>query len=184
MLSVNFTPFPIITTPRLLLRKTTPEDVNELYYLRSSEVVMKDIDRPRPKSTEDILQLIEKIQNMIANNEGIEWAITLAGDHTFIGTISFHRLIKEHYRAEVGYLLHPAHHRKGIMSEALKAVVAYGFNNMGLHSIEAQVTPGNIASEKLLETHGFVKEGYFKENHFKNGKFIDTAIYSLLNKGK
>lgn len=184
MLSVNFTPFPVITTPRLLLRKTTTEDVNELYYLRSSEVVMKDIDRPRPKSKEDILQLIEKIQNMIANNEGIEWAITLTGDPTFIGTISFHRLTKEHYRAEVGYLLHPAHHRKGIMSEALKAVVAYGFNTMGLHSIEAQVTPGNTASEKLLETHGFVKEGYFKENHLKNSKFIDTAIYSLLNKGE
>jgi ribosomal-protein-alanine N-acetyltransferase len=53
---------------------------------------------------------------------------------------------------------------------------------MNLHSIEANINPENIASRKLLEKTGFVREAYFKENYFFNGKFIDSEIYSLLNK--
>ena len=180
MLSVNFSPFPVIETERLLLRQTTQADVNELYYLRASEEVMKYIDRPRPKSTDDILELIEKIRKMIADNEGIEWAITLKPNPAFIGTVSFHRIIKEHYRAEIGYLLHPAYHGKGIMSEAVKAVIAYGFDTLKLHSIEAHINPENVASQILLERNHFIREAYFKEDYFWNGKFLDTAIYSLL----
>ena len=89
---------------------------------------------------------------------------------------------KEHYRAEIGYLLHPDYQQKGIMDEALKAVIKYGFETMQLHSIEANVNPANAASMKLLEKNGFVKEAYFKENYFYNGQFLDSVIYSLLNK--
>ncbi len=183
MLQIVLSPFPEIRTPRLLLRASTPADADALFNLRSDEAVMKYIGRPKPKSIEDILQLIEVIQNRVATNEGIEWAITLQSTGGHIGTISFHRLIKEHYRAEVGYMLHPAYQRMGIMSEALNAVVAHGFNTMGLHSIEAQLDPNNIASAKLLEANGFVREGLFKENHYWNGRFNDTAVYSLLRIG-
>jgi ribosomal-protein-alanine N-acetyltransferase len=51
---------------------------------------------------------------------------------------------------------------------------------MKLHSVEANVNPGNIASASLLKKHGFVKEAYFKENYFFNGNFHDSEIYSLL----
>jgi ribosomal-protein-alanine N-acetyltransferase len=67
------------------------------------------------------------------------------------------------------------------MTEAMDIVLDYGFNIMQLHSIEANVDPGNIASIKLLEKNGFVKEAHFKENLFFNGKFLDTVIYSLIN---
>jgi ribosomal-protein-alanine N-acetyltransferase len=178
MLETNFTPFPILETQRLQLRETAHTDVNELFYMRSNEDVMRYIDRPRPASTDDIVQLIDKIHNMAAIGDGISWAINLKGDPTFIGTISFHRLIKENYRAEIGYMLHPAHHGKAIMDEAIRAAVDFGFNTIGLHSIEAHVNPENIASRKLLERNGFVQEAYFKENHYWQGKFWDTVIYS------
>ena len=67
------------------------------------------------------------------------------------------------------------------MNEAMDIVLDYGINIMQLHSIEANVDPGNTASIKLLEKKGFVKEAHFKENLFYNGKFLDTAIYSLIN---
>ena len=66
------------------------------------------------------------------------------------------------------------------MDEAMKGVLQYGFETMKLHSVEANVNPGNNASTKVLEKNGFVKEAYFKENYYYNGKFIDSAIYSLL----
>lgn len=68
------------------------------------------------------------------------------------------------------------------MFEAIQTVIEFGFEKMKLHSIEANINPENIASKKLLEKAGFIKEAYFKENHFFNGKFIDTEVFSLLNK--
>ncbi|MGE5859464.1 MAG: GNAT family N-acetyltransferase, partial [Ignavibacteria bacterium] len=56
----------------------------------------------------------------------------------------------------------------------------YGFKVMNLHSIEANVNPDNKASIRLLERNNFTREAYFKENYFYNGKFLDSAIYSLL----
>lgn len=183
MLAPAFTPFPVLETERLILRQTSISDADQLYYLRTHEDVMRFIDRPRPKSPDDILELIEKIRNMAANNEGISWAMEQKGDPTFIGTISFHKLMKEDYRAEIGYMLHPRHHGKGIMDEAIQVVVDYGFTTMGLHSIEAVVKPANTASRKLLERNGFTQEAYFRENHYWNGKFHDTVIYSRLVSG-
>jgi [ribosomal protein S5]-alanine N-acetyltransferase len=87
---------------------------------------------------------------------------------------------KEHYRAEIGYALHPEHQGIGLMQEALNAVLDYGFTVMNLHSVEANVNPNNAASINLLQRNGFMREGMFRENYFYNGKFLDSAIYSLL----
>jgi ribosomal-protein-alanine N-acetyltransferase len=97
-----------------------------------------------------------------------------------MGTIGFWRIQKEHYRAEIGYLLHPSWQGKGIMREALKAVLDYGFQAMKLHSVEAHVNPSNASSIGLLEKCGFVREAYYRENYFYNGQFMDSAVYSLL----
>ncbi|MEO6328855.1 MAG: GNAT family protein [Ginsengibacter sp.] len=99
---------------------------------------------------------------------------------TLIGTICFWNINKEHYRSEIGYALHPGYQGKGIMQQALIAVLDYGFKTMKLHSIEANVNPCNISSINLLERNNFIREGYFKENFCYDGKFSDSAIYSLI----
>ena len=79
-------------------------------------------------------------------------------------------------------MLLPEHQGKGIISEAIKEVVNYGFEVMKLHSIEAIIDPKNFGSEKVLQKNGFVKEAHLKENEYYEGRFLDTVIYSLLNK--
>jgi len=180
MLTVNFTPFPIISTERLLLRQVNKNDAYELFMLRSDKTVMHFIDRPMAVSINDALQLIEKINEALIHNDGITWAITLKNYAKLVGTIGFWRIIKEHYRAEIGYMLHADLQGKGIMQEAMTAVLDYGFKIMKLHSVEANVNPANTASIKLLERNNFIKEAYFKENFYYDGKFLDSAIYSLL----
>jgi len=71
--------------------------------------------------------------------------------------------------------------RKGIMQEALIKILDHGFNIMRLHSVEANVNPNNLASIKFLEKNDFIREAYFKENYYFNGRFLDSAIYSLIN---
>ncbi len=183
MLEPNFSPFPEIITKRLKLTQIKKSDADELLLLRSSEIVMQFIDKEKTKTLEESEALIKRIDDDANSNNGITWRISLIGNpDKLIGTIGFWRIIKPHYRAEVGYLLNPAFWRKGIMKEALQAVIEFGFNSIYLHSIEAHINPGNTASAALLENVGFVREAYFKEDYFFRGHFLDSAIYSLLKK--
>ncbi len=110
--------------------------------------------------------------------------MTLKGSDELIGTIGFWRLEKEHFRAEIGYMLHPAHQRKGITKEAIRKVLDYGFTTLNLHSVEANTNVENTASQKLVESLGFVQEAHFRENYYYKGKFLDSAIYCLLSPKK
>jgi ribosomal-protein-alanine N-acetyltransferase len=182
MLDINFTPFPNLETERLYLRRVAKEDVNEIFALRSNKETMKYIPRPLVKTEEDALAHIAMIDEKIENNEGINWAITLKNDPKLIGLIGHYRIKPEHFRAEIGYMLLPEYHGKGIIAEAIKETVKYGFEIMKLHSIEAVIDPENLASEKVLQKSGFVKEAHFKENEYYEGRFLDSVIYSVLNK--
>lgn len=180
MLKINFLPFQNLETERLLLRRVVDEDVNEIFALRSDPEVMKYIPRPLVKTKEDALAHVAMIDEKIEINEGINWAITLKGNPKLIGIIGHYRIKPEHFRAEIGYMLLPEYQGKGIISEAIKTVVKYGFEVMQLHSIEAIIDPENFASEKVLQKNGFLKEAHLKENEFYEGRFLDTVIYSLL----
>jgi ribosomal-protein-alanine N-acetyltransferase len=182
MPELNFNPFPKLETPRLNLRAMTMDDAPQLYELRKNTELMRFIDRPLHRSIEDSKAMLQQIMDGTKNNETIAWAITFNNTPEMIGTISYHRIEKENNRAEIGYMLDPQHWRKGIMNEAIKPVLDYGFNVMKLHSIEGNVNPDNISSSNLLKKFGFVREAYFHENHFFNGKYFDTEIYSLLEK--
>lgn len=182
MLTINFNPFPNLETERLILRRVVKSDVNEIFALRSDKEIMKYIPRPLAKSTEDALEHIATIDATIDKNEGINWAITLKNSSKLIGIIGHYRIQPQNHRAEVGYILHPEFHGRGIIPEALKKVLEYGFNEMELHTIEAVIDPENKASEKVLLKSGFIKEAHFIENQFYEGRFLDTVIYSLLNK--
>lgn len=182
MLNINFLPFLDLETDRLLLRRVNKNDVLEVFSLRSNPETMKFIPRPLVENLDEALEHIQMIDDKIENAEGINWAITLKDDPKLLGIIGHYRIKPEHYRAEIGYMLDPAHHGKGLITEAIKAVIAYGFDVMKLHSIEAIIDPDNIASATVLEKNRFVKEAHLRENEFYNGKFLDTVIYSLLER--
>ncbi|POY38755.1 N-acetyltransferase [Flavobacterium alvei] len=181
MINLIFNPFPNLETERLLLRRVVNKDVEQIFALRSDKEVMKYIPRPLVKTKDDALAHITMIDEKIDTNEGINWAITLKNNDKLIGIIGLYRIQPEHFRAEIGYMLLPEYHGKGIVSEAINEVVNYGFASIKLHSIEAIIDPKNFASEKVLQKNGFVKEAHLKENEYYEGRFLDTVIYSIIN---
>jgi len=182
MLTPNFTPFPVLTTARLLLRQLTLRDAPAVMHLRSNPQVMQYINRPLTLTINEAEEWITKVEDNLVNTGGIMWCICLReAPLEHVGNIGLWRIEKENYRAEIGYMLEPALHGQGIMSEAMQLVLHYGFHCMQLHSIEAQLDPRNTASGALLRKGGFVQEGLFKENYFMCGEFSDTAVYSILS---
>lgn len=180
MIVPDFTPFPELKTKRLLLRQITVKDVEEIFFLRSDPAILKYVDKAPAASREEAKDYIKRINTLIQGNESILWGITVTPEDPIIGTVCFWNVEKENDRAETGFVLHTSFQGKGIMKEALSAVLQYGFDIMKLHSVFANVNPLNESSINLLNSLGFQKEAYFKENYFYNGKFYDTAVYTML----
>src|SRR6478672_4102949 len=177
MLTINFHPFKNLETERLLLRRVATTDINEIMELRGNTETMKFIPRPLVTNLEEAMAHFKMIDDKIESNEGINWAITIKGNPKLIGIMGHYRIQLEHYRSEVGYMILPQYNGQGITAEALKAVLAYGFDNMGLHSVEGVLDAENHGSERVLQKCGFVKEAHFIENECYNGNWRSTLVY-------
>ncbi len=152
---LNFSPFPQLTTGQLVLRQLTIADADAIGTLRNNEIVNQFLGRPKSTTAAEALEFIDKINNSIANNTSMYWVIALQENNELIGTICLWNINTEDDAAEIGYELHPDFHGKGIMQEALNAVIDFGFNTMQLKVITAFTIPANIASAKLLQKNNF-----------------------------
>lgn len=184
MLELNFNPFPVLETERLLLScvEMVPAHIDAVFKFRSDCEAMRFIGKPLATTRTDAEEMIQRMNSNLETNSGIGWGIWIKNTNTLIGTAGYHRIVKENYRAEIGYMLLPEYWNQGIMSEAIKEILGYGFNTLKFHSIEAIIDPRNERSSALLKKFNFVKEAHFRENYFFNGSFLDSEIYSLLSK--
>ena len=180
MPTISFDPFPTLSTQRLTLRQPRTEDAADLFLLRSDPEVMRFIPRPLATSVGDVEALLEMINDFTRKGERINWAMEWKETGEVIGLLGYVDIKAEHYRAEVGYSLARAWHRKGIMREALQEVVRYGFEGMNMHSIEAVLDAENVPSARLLEDAGFRQEAHFREDFLWQGVFRNSLHYGLL----
>lgn len=168
MAAINFTPFPVLTTERLILRQLQTEDEHEFFILKSDERMLTFVDYPA-KTFDEARQFLQRLNEYIANNESITWGIALKDENKLIGTICFWNISEADSKAEIGYELMPGHQGQGIMHEAIKTVIEYGFEKMKLACIEALPKANHSQSIKLLERNHFCKEG----------EDSDMVIYAL-----
>jgi len=157
-MNINFTPFPVLTTNRLILRRLNANDVNALQTLRSDDEVNKYLDRPKSMSVDEGEAFVKKIDENLANNISGYWVLSLKNDDTLIGTICLWNLQPEKDVADIGYELSPAYQGQGLMLEAVEKIIAYGFDQMQLNMIIGIIHPGNERSRKLLGRVNFMRD--------------------------
>ncbi len=174
MLNNTFTPFPVLKTERLTLRQLSINDDKEIFALRSDKEVNKYLGREPSNTIEDARKFIHKMAEVVRQNEGIYWAITLSNNDKLAGTICLFNFSNENARAEIGYELLPAFQGQGIMQEATSKVIAFGLDVIGLKAIEAYTHLENKNSSKLLEKYNFKKQENIDSN--SNDMFV---IYKL-----
>jgi len=177
MNKISFTPFPVQTTDRLLLRKLTVKDKSVLFSLRTDKKVNQYIKRPVQQSESDTGTFINKISKGIRENKVIFWAICLKEAPSLIGTICLWNISEDGTVAELGYELSPNHQGMGLMNEAINTILIYGFDTLQLNMITAYTHKHNAASIKILLKHGFV----FNPN-IKDDDNINNVIFELYNK--
>ena len=174
--------FPVLQTERLLLREIQNEDALDILEYLSDKDVMKYYGMEPFQSLEDVLEEVAWYKSIRMKQTGIRWGITLKENGKVLGSCGFLNWDKRHYRTEIGYELHKNYWGKGLASEALRAVVQYGFEHMRLERIQALIEPPNLSSLSLLEKHGFLCEGLLRSYEFTCGKMDDLYMYSLIKK--
>ncbi|WNB91665.1 GNAT family protein [Bacillus sp. NEB1478] len=175
-----FGDFPILETERLILRKITFDDAEDMFYYGSNDEVTKHVTWHTHQSLSDTKEFIKFILNKYENKELSPWGIELKENGMFIGTIDFVSWNPTHNSAEIGYVISHDYWGMGIMTEAATAVIKFGFENMDLIRIQARCFLENIGSERVMEKSGMSFEGIIRKGMFSKEKHHDLKMYSIL----
>lgn len=173
-------PFPTLTTDRLILRQTGRADADSLLCLFSDPAVVEFYDIDAFHNRAQAEELIDLHQTLLESKRGIRWGITLRESGTLVGTAGFFGKSEAHSSALLGYDLSPSQWGQGIMVEALRAILGYGFNQYRLNRIQATTDLDSSRSIATLKRLGFQEEGILRESGFWKGKFHDVRCFSLL----
>ncbi|MBL4708524.1 MAG: GNAT family N-acetyltransferase [Flavobacteriales bacterium] len=172
--------FEILDTPRLLLRKLTPEVYDYLYTNYSDEECINHLGL---HNHQELVTEKEKHQKGLSayDRTFLVFQMIEKSSNQVIGMCGFVRHYPSHFRAEFGYALSvETTKRKGYMSEVAPSIIQYGFGKMKLIRIEAMVGSNNIASLKIIDRLGFEKEGCMRQHYHKDGVMEDSLIFSLI----
>jgi len=174
-----FSNFPTLETERLILRKLRLEDAKDVFEYASDPEVAKYVTWETHKSIEDSINLIKFTHERYEKKEGIIWGIVYKENNKVIGTCDILPVTK-HFRSEIAYALARNYWGKGLMTEAVKEVIRFGFERMNLNRIQAMCIPENIGSYRVMEKVGMKYEGLIREYLYIKGKFQDLKLYSIL----
>ena len=173
---------PLIRAKRLHLRKITLKDANDIFEYSKDPLVAEHVLWDAHRSVSDTKGYIRWMMRKYRFGEPSSWGIALNENDKVIGTIGFMWIQPENAAAEVGYSLSRVHWNKGYMTEALHALLEYGFDHMHLNRIEAMHETGNPASGAVMRKCGMQKEGTLRSKVFNKGKYVDVDLYAILRK--
>src|SRR5215217_9524919 len=171
---------PVITTPRLVLRWISEDDIDGLYDVFSDPQVMRYWSSGPLPNREAAAAMQREIAEGNLDETMMKWGLALRESNFVIGTTTLFNLNLDNGRAELGYAMSRAYWGKGYMNEALRALLSHAFDVMKLRRLEADVDPRNTASIRTLERLGFQREGFLRERWHVNGEIQDALFYGLL----
>lgn len=171
---------PTLETERLILRKMTPNDARAVFAYASDPEVTRYVLWEAHRSIEDSRAVVELVVSRYESGGEPEWGIVYKGDYSFVGTCGIVSWEPEHARAELGYALSREYRGRGLMPEAVRAMISFGFGRMGLNRIEARCIAENSASARVMQKAGMSYEGTLRQRERIKGEYRDMEMYSIL----
>lgn len=177
----DFHTFPTLESTRLILREIVEDDAAAVFAIRSDINVTRHNTGTPYTEIQQARALIRDMSWNFGSPNELRWGIALKNDPDWlIGMCGYNYWIRQDQRASLGYDLAYAHWGQGVMPEALRAIIGFGFQHMELHRVEADVSADNPNSVRVLEKLGFQFEGRLREQYRDDTGFHDLLLYSLL----
>jgi RimJ/RimL family protein N-acetyltransferase len=173
-----------LATERLLLRPFEPGDLDALVEIQGDPEVVRYLYFDARDRAELRGVLTEKQTRTAIEKDGdaLNLAAVLRDGGTLVGDVTLWLISEQHSLGEVGYILHPRHGGRGYATEATRALLALGFEQLGMHRIRGRLEARNTASVRVLERVGMRREAHFVENEFVKGEWNDEVVYALLER--
>jgi ribosomal-protein-alanine N-acetyltransferase len=176
---MQFTEYPILQTPRLLLRPFTLADAPEVVRMAGEwEIAATTLSIPHPYTEDHAEQWIRQQPEQWAVGKAVNFAISHP-DNTLYGSIGL-GIVPTFNLAEMGYWVGKPYWGKGFATEAAQAMLAFGFETLGLNRIQATHFSNNPASGRVMEKIGMVYEGCRRQHTLKWGEYRDIKLYGML----
>jgi RimJ/RimL family protein N-acetyltransferase len=173
-----------IVTERLHLRPFEPGDLDALVAMHGDPDVVRYLYFDVRGRDELRTMLAEKQVRVTLAKEGDGLNLAAARRDTgeVVADMTLFWRSEQHHQGEVGYIVHPAHGGHGYATEATRALLRLGFEELGLHRICGRLDARNAASARLLERVGMRREAHLVENEFVKGEWTDEVVYALLDR--
>ena len=169
-----------LRTPRLILRPVRMSDAQDIYdYSRDPEVA-RHVLWDAHQSIHQTRGYVRFLLKQYRSGQPGSFVIELAQERKVIGTIGFMWIQQENRSAEVGYSLSRAYWNRGLMTEALRALLGFGFEQLHLNRIEAQHESDNPASGRVMAHVGMRHEGRLRQRVYNKGRYADVELYAIL----
>ncbi len=175
-----FSSLPVLDTKRLRLRPLSMRDEKDMYRYASDPAVSRHVLWDAHESLRDTRSALRSAIRQYRSGSPGSFAIERRSDRRMIGTIGFMWINTEHRSAEVGYSLARDCWNQGYATEALAAVLRFGFDTLRLNRIEAQHETSNPASGRVMQKCGMTYEGTLRSRVFNKGHFSDVRLYAIL----
>lgn len=174
--------FPELETDRLTLREYRLDETDQMALFRifSDSRVTRYYNLKTFTEPDQAWRLLQKRFDRFWQGRGVRWAIVPKGQNELIGSCGFNALNYKTKVGELGYELARPYWQRGLMTEAVSAIISYGLDHLPLERLEAWVMPANRASANLLLGLGFQSEGVLKKKGYWDGRFHDLELFSLL----
>jgi RimJ/RimL family protein N-acetyltransferase len=172
--------FPIeIETSRLLIREFEPSDVDPVFRYTAEQQGIFFHENPTLTQS-DVEDWLNELLRLAQEPERMrhQFAVDLRESGTLIGTARVHVDVPDDHQGSVGYAFWHDHWGKGIATEAATAMLDFGFDQLGLHRIEATIDPDNAASVRIAEKLGMRLEGHMKERFSTPDGWRDSLLYA------
>ena len=171
---------PVLETERLILRKMTLGDAEAMFSYSCDPEVARHVLWSAYSDISEARNYLRYVLRSYRQDKPTSWAMELKETGRMIGTCGFMWVNEEHRSAEVGYSMSREYWNRGLMTEALSAVLKEGFENMGLHRIEAQHEVDNPASGRVMEKCGMRCEGTLRGRLYNKGRYVDVNLWAIL----
>jgi ribosomal-protein-alanine N-acetyltransferase len=175
-----FPELPILKTERLILRKMTLDDAEDLFAYASDSEVAKYVTWEPHGTIEDSRAFLQDVLERYEKRLPANWGLVLKATGRLVGTCGFMSWFPAQGRAEIGFALGRRHWGQGFMTEAVRQVILWGFSKCGLNRIEGECKPENLASARVMEKCGMTFEGVLRQFVFAKGQHHDVRLYSVL----
>lgn len=175
-----FSHLPELVTERLTLRKMMAADASDMYEYASRPDVTKYLTWFPHPDRQYTKEYLEYLGNRYSAGMFYDWAVIYEPDCKMVGTCGFTSFNCQSDSAEIGYVLNPEYWGKGIATEAVARVLRFGFEQMGLHRIEARFIEGNESSRRVMEKVGMTFEGIAREGLLVKGNYVNVGTCAIL----